>query len=74
MTQRAQNWIRDHWLICLIAIQPILDAVAFWDRDAVATSAGYIRLLILLALPLYLLVTLKKKKRFVLAMAVMGIY
>ena len=74
MSQQLKNWIRDHWLICLIAAQPILDAVAFWDRDAVATGAGYIRLLILLALPLYLLLTLRRKKRFILSMAVMGAY
>ncbi len=74
MNQQVKNWIRDHWLICLIAAQPVLDAIAFWDRDAVATAAGYVRLLILLALPLYLLFTLKKKGRFVLILAVMGLY
>ena len=74
MSQQVKNWIRDHWLVCLIAAQPILDAIAFWDRDAVATGAGFLRLLILLALPFYLLVTLPKKKYFVLSMAVMGVY
>ena len=74
MNQRVQNWIRNHWLCGLIAAQPVLDAVAFWDRNAVATVAGYVRLLILLALPLYLLSTLRRKGRFLLCMAGIGLY
>ena len=74
MNQRVQNWIRNHWLCGLITVQPVLDAVAFWDRNAVATVAGYVRLLILLALPLYLLSTLRRKGRFLLCMAGIGLY
>ena len=73
-TSNAKNWIREHWLFCLIAAQPPLDALAFFTRNAVATAAGYIRLLILLAFPLYLLITLKQKKRFLLAMAGIGLF
>ncbi|MBR1457401.1 MAG: O-antigen ligase family protein [Oscillospiraceae bacterium] len=74
MNERWKNWIAEHWLVYLIAAQPLLDAVAFWNRNAVATVAGYIRLVILLALPLYLLVTLKDKRRLLLALTVMGAY
>ena len=74
MKQRVKNWIGEHWLICLIVAQPLLDALAFWDRNAVATTAGYARVMILLLLPLYLLLRLQEKKRFLACMVVMGLY
>lgn len=60
------------WLTLLIAAQPLLDTLAFWARNSVATAAGFIRLAIMVALPLYLLFTLKNKKKFILSMFVIG--
>ena len=65
---------RDNWLVWLIAAQPLLDDLAYWTRDSFATIAGYIRLLIMAALPLYLLFTLKKKRVFVLTMAAIALF
>lgn len=65
---------KDNWLFCLIVLQPLLDALAFWRANEVATEAGYIRLAIMIALPLHLLFTLKKKRNFMLSMAVIGIF
>ena len=73
-TQQVKNWIKCHWLTALIAAQPILDAVAFWTQNDVATVAGYIRLGILVILPLYLLVTLEKKGPFLLSLGIMLLY
>jgi len=64
----------DNWLILLLAAQPLLDTLAYWRQNDVATEAGYIRLAIMIVLPLYLLFTLKNKRKFILAMAAIGFY
>ena len=74
MNKDFKSWLREHWLFCLIALQPILDVIAYFNQNDVATVAGYIRLVILLIFPVYLLFTLKEKKRFLLAMLVIGVY
>ena len=68
-----KNSLRNHWLMLLIVIQPVLDILAFWTKSPDGTLAGYIRLLIMVLLPLYLLFTLKEKKKFVLAMGSIGL-
>lgn len=65
---------RKNWITMLIAAQPVLDIIAYWRADSVATEAGYIRLLIMLLLPFSLLITVKDKKRFILPFAVIGLY
>lgn len=74
MRASIKDRLAENWLTLLIALQPLLDVLAFWTANETATIAGYIRLLILLALPLWLLLHLKEKKRFVLSMAVIGLY
>ncbi len=66
--------IKKNWITILIAIQPVLDIIAYWRADSVATEAGYIRLAIMLLLPLSLLIKVKNKKRFILPFAVIGLY
>ena len=66
-------FLKDNWLFLLIVLQPVLDVLAYWTQGGDATFAGYIRLLIMLALPLHLLITLKKKRNFIIAMAAIGI-
>ena len=70
----TKTWIREHWLICLIAAQPLLDALAFWTRSRVGTPAGVIRLVLLAALPVAVLCRLKEKKRFLLLLTAIGVY
>ena len=60
-------------LMILFAIQPVLDVVAYWTRNGRATPAGFIRLGILLLLPVWVLITTKEKKRFFLALAVAAV-
>ena len=55
-----------YWLTVLIAMQPVLDILAYWTRSPDGTAAGMLRLAIMLILPLHLLITLKKKGRFIL--------
>lgn len=74
MAEQIKKFFVRNWLLCLIAVQPVLDALAYWTQNSTATAAGYIRLLIMVILPLYLLITLKKKRGFVLSMAVIGLF
>lgn len=69
-----KSFFERNWLVMLIALQPLLDVLAYWTQNEVATIAGYIRLVIMLILPLYLLITLKKKKKFIISMLVIGLY
>lgn len=64
---------RHWWLTVLIAAQPVLDAVAYFHQNDVATVSGYIRLVILLVLPLCVLLQTKKKKAFLLSMMGIGL-
>ena len=68
------TFLKTKYLFLLIAVQPVLDAVAYWMQSEKGTLAGLIRLGIMLLLPLVLLFRLEKKKGFLLAMTVMGLY
>ncbi len=61
-TGGAGAFLRNHWLMLLIVLQPVLDIIAFWTRSPEGTFAGVVRLLIMMALPLWLLFTLPEKK------------
>ncbi|MBO5544602.1 MAG: O-antigen ligase family protein [Oscillospiraceae bacterium] len=72
--REMRQGLRSLWLTLLFAAQPVLDALAFWTRDEVATPAGYIRLVILLLLPAAVLITTREKKRFLLFLAGSGLF
>ena len=59
---RLPAFLRNHWLMALIVLQPILDIIAFWTKNPNGTIAGVVRLLIMLALPITLLVMLPEKR------------
>ena len=78
--QRKQSnigaFLRNHWLMLLIVLQPILDIVAFWTRSPEGTLAGFVRLMIMLALPVWLLFRMPEKKdrmRFLLALGAIAL-
>lgn len=56
-------FVRNHWLMAQIVMQPLLDIIAFWTKNPDGTLAGYVRLLIMVCLPLYLLFTLRGSER-----------
>lgn len=62
------------WMTLLLAVQPCLDALAYWTRDETATPAGYIRLGLLLMIPLIVLLRTKQKKGFLLFLLCSGAY
>ena len=65
---------KKNWLMLLIAVQPILDALAFFRQDEVATVAGYIRLGIMLLLPLCVLLARRAGRAFWISLGVMAFY
>ena len=65
---------KKNWLMLLIAVQPILDALAFFRQDEVATVAGYIRLGIMLLLPLCVLLARRAGRAFSISLGVMAFY
>ena len=62
------------WLTLLFAVQPCLDVLAYWTRNENATPAGYIRLAILVVLPMYILLTTKRKKTFLFFLSVLAAF
>ena len=72
-TSSFAELFKKYWITILIAVQPLLDILAYWTRSPDGTAAGMLRLAIMLILPLHLLITLKDKKRFILSMALIGL-
>lgn len=66
--------IKDNWLFLLIAAQPVLDVLAYWTNNTHSSWAGYIRLAIMVALPVIMLIRLEKKKHFIICMLIIGAY
>lgn len=69
--------VKNYYILAIVAMQPVLDIIAYWTKSPDGTIAGTIRLAIMILLPLYLLFALKTKKdriRFILSMLVIGIY
>jgi hypothetical protein len=69
-----KSWLGERWPVLLIAAQPLLDTLAYFTQSKAGTAAGYIRLAVMLALPLYVLLTTARKKRFFLGLAVIGVF
>ena len=71
----AKKFLYNNWLTLLIALQPLLDALAFWTQSERGTAAGTIRLLIMIVLPNVLLIKFngKKRLRLFLALAAVGV-
>ena len=72
-TNSFAELFKKYWITVLIAAQPVLDILAYWTRSPEGTAAGMLRLAIMLILPLHLLITLKKKRNFILSMAAIGL-
>ncbi len=71
MGTERKNRFSEHWLALLIGMQPVLDALAWWQRNGSFTPAGYVRLAILIALPLAVLLH-SRSRSFCLGLAVIG--
>ena len=70
------QFFRNHWLMGLIIMQPILDILAFWTKNPEGTFAGFVRLAVMVAFPIALLVILpgkKEKLRLIYALCGIGL-
>jgi hypothetical protein len=72
--EKLKNWLRAHWLALLIAAQPLLDTLAYFTQNKNGTVAGYIRLGLLLLLPLIVLIKAERKKPWLLGYAAIGAF
>lgn len=79
MTQKGKpigRFLRHNWLMLLVMLQPLLDIIAFWNRNPEGTLAGYVRLLIMAVLPLSLLIVQKDTRtrlRLVLSLGIVAL-
>ena len=68
------KYIQNNLLFIVLVLQPLLDILAFFQQDMSASIAGYFRLCITIVLPLYALFFTKRKKGFIIAISVIGIF
>ena len=62
------------WLALLFSVQPCLDVLAFWTKNDSATPAGYIRLVLLILVPVLVFFLTNRKKKFVLFLLSIGVF
>lgn len=75
MKYDIKNILKQYWFSILIMLQPILDIIAYFQQDnVIGSAAGYLRLLVMVILPVMVLFKTKKKKSFIAWMMVIGIY
>ena len=66
--------IKKNWLLILVVMQPVLDIIAYFQYDnAFGSMAGYVRLIVMFAIPIAVLI-MKRKLSFVILMGIIGIY
>lgn len=64
---------KENWFFYLILIQPILDIIAYFQVNSIiGTIAGYIRLVFMIMIPIYVFVITDKKKSFFALMCIIG--
>ena len=49
------EYAKKNILLILLVLQPVLDIIAYFQRDSAVSLAGYIRLAITLLVPVYVL-------------------
>ena len=74
MKNTKKSWLGEHWLVLLMAAQPLLDTLAYFTQNKNGTAAGYIRLGLLLLLPLIVLLKAERKKPWLLGYAAIGAF
>ena len=70
---RTEKFIRG-MLTGLFAVQPVLDALAFWTANERVTPAGLIRLGIMVLLPIVVFILTDRKKAFFAFVAAAGLF
>lgn len=71
---KKNNFLYNNWLVILIAMQPVLDVLAYWMQNSVATVAGYLRLAIMFAVPIAVFIKCRDKKKLVIPCSVIALF
>ena len=74
MNHLKRTWLEEHWLFLLIAAQPLLDTLAYFTQNKAGTVSGYIRLAVMLALPIWALWKAERKKPILVGLAVIAVF
>lgn len=71
---KMMNYIKNNLLFLVLISQPLLDILAYFQEGSAVSIAGYVRLVYTISIPLYTLIVLKDKKKFLTIMCVIGIF
>ena len=71
---KQRNAVKPVLIALLFAVQPCLDALAYWTKNETATPAGYIRLVLLILIPLLALLHSGHKRKLFLFYAMIGLF
>ena len=74
MDHTKESWLGEHWFLLLMAAQPLLDTLAYFTQNKNGTIAGYIRLALLVLLPLVVLLRAERKKPWLLGFGAIGLF
>lgn len=55
------SFLRKNWITIFIAMQPVLDVLAYWTQSESGTVSGYIRLVLMAVISVYVLFRYKSK-------------
>ncbi len=68
--KKLLEYTKKNLLLIILVLQPILDIIAYFQRDSAVSLAGYIRLAITLLVPAYVLFFARDRKKFIISMLV----
>ena len=68
------NYVKNNLLFLVLISQPLLDMLAYFQGGSAFSIAGYVRLIYTIGIPLYTLIALKDKKKFLVIMCIIGTF
>lgn len=72
--KKTLNFVKSNLLLITLILQPFLDILAYAQNKSSLSFAGAFRLAITVAIPFYTLFFTKKRKKFILAMSIIGVF
>ncbi len=68
--KKVIGFVKSNLLLIFLVLQPFLDILAYFQSDSAVSLAGYFRLAVTVALPVYVLFFTKERKKFIAVMSV----
>ncbi|MEE1278512.1 MAG: hypothetical protein UHE86_05565, partial [Acutalibacteraceae bacterium] len=72
--KKVISFLKNNLLLIIFAIQPILDILAYAQRDMSVSFAGGLRLALTVLIPAYALFFTKQRKKFIISMGIIGLF